>query len=189
MNINKELEYEKKPAKKNQENWIEHFNSKWQKMISAPDIYSVVKNENKELIKSLKKDFKKSRVVTSTRIAYNKDNLNAEIIHNADSTIVKAKRYNVKVPIFDRDEAREDSETESYLQTLFDTKDKISTILKVLKRFDNNIKIYLWTPSQSSRAGKQVRSVGFGFGGFGRFGICGNDWFDGNGGVSRGVRA
>ncbi len=90
MQINKESECEiiKKKIKKNPKDWAEHFNNKGEKMISAPDIY---KAENKELIESLKEDFEESWEVTSTRIIYNKDNLNAEIIHDADSNVVKPK--------------------------------------------------------------------------------------------------
>ena len=76
MQINKEPECEiiKKKIRKNQKDWIEYFNNKNMKMISAPDIYRVAKQENKTIIESLKKDFDESWEVTSTRIIYNKDN-------------------------------------------------------------------------------------------------------------------
>ena len=185
MQINKEPECEvvKKKIKKNQKDWTEHFNNKGQKMISAPDIYKLT---NKTLIESLKKDFEESWEVTSTRIIYNNNNLNAKIIHDADSKIVKPKKYNVRIPELSGD-FKEDSEIEKYLQALFDTKDDLDKILKVLKKFGKEKNIRLWTPSQSSRKEKQVRSVGFGFNDFGRFFVGGDDWFGGGGGLSRGV--
>ena len=133
MQINKEHECEvvKKSMQKNQKDWIEYFNNKAEKMISAPDIYKAV---NKELIESLKEDFKEDWEVTSTRIIYNKDNLNAEIIHNVDSKIVKSKKYKVKIPILNG-KFEENKETEKYLQALFDTKDSLDKILKTLKKF------------------------------------------------------
>ena len=187
MQINKEPEYKitKTKMRKTQKDWIEYFNSKNTKMISAPDIYNVAKKENKAIIESLKKDFEDNWEVTSTRIIYNKDNLNAEIIHDAESNIVKPKKYKVKVPEL-TGSFKQDSETEKYLQALFDTKDSIDKILKVLKKFGKDKQLRFWTPSQSSRKDKQVRSVELFFN-FGRFGVGGYGWFDDYGGLSRGV--
>jgi len=189
MNINKEAECEvvKKQIQKTQKDWIKYFNKKGEKMISAADIYQLAKEENKGLIESLQKDFKDMWVITSTRVIYNKDDLNAEIIHDADSTIVKPKVYgNIKIPDYG-EEAKENPDTEAYLQALFDTEDKIDIILKILKRFDSNKKIYLWTPSQSSRRDKQIRSVGLDFDFLDRFDVDGDNWFGDYCGFSRGV--
>ena len=75
MQINKEAECEiiKKQMQKNQKDWIEYFNSKNTKMISAPDIYKVARKENKAIIESWKKEFKASWELTSTRIIYKKN--------------------------------------------------------------------------------------------------------------------
>jgi len=186
MQINKEPEYEKKSMKKNQKDWIDYFNSIGQKMISAPDIYRVAKEENKGLMESLRKDFKEIRVITSTKIVYKKDGLNAQIVHDANSQVVSPKKFTVKIPVY-VGQAREDLDTEKYLQVLFDTKDKVSNILKILNRFDKSRKIYLYTPPQSQRADKQVRSVDFGFVDFDRFNVDGYSWFGDYDGVSRGV--
>ena len=188
MQINKERESEivKKELRKAQKDWIDYFNSKNMKMISAPDIYNVAKQENKTIIQSLKKDLEENWEVTSTRIIYNKDNLNAEIIHDVDSKIVKPKKYKVKIPELNGD-FKEDSETEKYSQALFDTKDNLDKILRVLKKFGKDKELRLWTPNQSSRKDKQVRSVGFYFDVFVRFGVVGDCWFVDDGGLSRGV--
>ncbi len=185
MQINKEHECEvvKKPMIKNQKDWIDYFNNKGEKMISAPDIYRAV---NKELTESLKEDFKEDWEVTSTRIICNKKNLQAEIIHDVDSKIAKPKKYKIKVPVLNGN-FEENKETEKYLQAIFDTKDSIDKILKTLKKFGKDKKIRLWTPDQSSRNKRPVRSVVLYFYGFGRFNVGGYYWFGSNEGYSRGV--
>ncbi len=185
MKINKESECKivKEKIRKNQKDWVVHFNNKGEKMISAPDIY---KATNKELIESLKEDFEENWIVTSTRIIYDKKNLKEEIIHDADSKIAKPKKYKVKIPVLDGD-FEENKETEKYLQALFDTNDSIDKILKTLKKFGKDKKIRLWTPSQTSRKLRQVRSVDLYFNIFGRFYVVGDVWFDDDGGLSRGV--
>ena len=187
MQINKECEKEivTKPMSKTQEDWIEYFNSKGQKMISAPDIYKVAKEEHKELMESLKKDFIDSWIVTSTRIIYNENNLNAEIIHDVDSNIVKQTKTDVIIPVI-WGEVKETPEVERFLQALFETKDNLSDIMKILKRFDSTRKLCLWLPNQSDRKQKQVRSVGLDFDYFGGFSVYGY-WGGGYGGFSRGV--
>ena len=184
IKINKEHESKviKTPMKKNQKDWIDYFNSKGEKMVSAPDIYRAT---NKALIENLKEDFEEDWETTSTRIIYNKDNLNAEIIHDADSKIAKPNKYKVKVPILNGN-FEENKETEKYLQALFDTKDNIDKILKTLKKFGKDKKIRLWTPDQSSRETKPIRSVGLCFGDFVWFNVDGG-WCDGIVGCSRGV--
>ena len=192
MQINKERESEivKKDMKKTQKDWIKYFNDNNIKMISAPDIYRA---KNKAIIESLKKDFNDSWEVTSTRIIYNKNNLNAEIIHDADSKVAKPKKYKIKIPILNGD-FEENKETEKYLQALFDTKDSIAKIIKVIKKFGKDKKIRfwtpnqsgLWTPNQSDRKSRPIRSVGLCFYGF-VFVVSGDVWFGGSGGLSRGV--
>ncbi len=185
MQINKEHECEvvKKSMSKTQKDWIDYFNNKGKKMISAPDIYKVA---NKGIIESLKKDFKEDWEVTSTRIIYNKKNLNAEIIHNVESKVVKSKKYKVKVPILNGN-FEENKETEKYLQALFDTKDNLDKILKTLKKFGKDKKIRLWTPNQHDRKKRQFRSVVLFFSGFDWFVVGGYYWFGNVEGFSRGV--
>ncbi len=188
MQINKESECKiiKESIEKNQKDWVEHFNNKGEKMISTPDIYKVAKKGNKAIIESLKKDFEENWEVTSTRIIYNKKSLNAKIIHDADSKVVNSKKHKVKIPILDGD-FEENKEIEKYIQALFDTKDSIDKILRVLKKFGKDKEIRFWTPSQSSRKDKQVHSVVLFFNDFGRFIVNGDGWFDDSNGLSRGV--
>ncbi len=183
INQKAETEVVTKKLRKTQEDWIAHFNSKGEKMMSAADLYSVAKSEHKTLIQSLSEDLE-DYIVTSTRITYSKENLTAEITQDFGSEIVKPKTSKVKVPVFNSN-FKEDPETEAYLQELFDTKDKLPKILRVLKGFGKN-KIWLWTPSQSSRASNPVRSVQLCFN-IGRFVVNGYGWIGDGVGLSRGV--
>ena len=187
MQIDKEsvTETVKRKISKTQKDWIDFFNSKGKKMISAPDIYSIAKEGNKKLLKSLAKDCDEHWVVTSTRIVYSKENLEAEIIHDADSTVVSQTSTKLIIPFLD-EQAVNSLETEKYLQALFGTTESFDEIVKTLKSFNEEKKLYLWTPTQESRATRPVRSVGLFFNGLG-FLVDGSNWVDGDNGFSRGV--
>lgn len=185
--INPEPEYEKTPAIKTQKDWISHFNAKGEKMISAPDIYQAIK-EKQPVVESLKKDFQDSYVVTSTQTKHSKDNLNAVIIHDAGSEIIKPKSYEIEVPDYSGS-FEHDAKAKKYLQALFDTKDNIKEIIAVLQSIDDKKReIRLWTPSQASRADYPVRAVRLCFYSFDGFDVVGDVRFDDDDGLSRGVR-
>ncbi|KKK81925.1 hypothetical protein LCGC14_2808530, partial [marine sediment metagenome] len=157
-------------------------------------IFQLVKENNTETIESLRKDFKDYWLVTSTRIIYNENNLSAKIIHNADSNVVKQTVINLKeIPVCRPAYIKELLETDaglSYIRALIDdtkaTKEQIINFFVALSgKKDKNIR--LWTPDQSSRNSKQVRSVELDFNGFGRFDVYGYCWFDYDDGLSRGV--
>ena len=177
-----------------QEEWINLFNTEKKPMISIPDVFQIVKENNIEAIESLRKDFKDSWLVTSTRIIYNSDNLSAKIIHNADSTITKSTEINLKeVPVCSPTYIKELLETEtglSYVRALIDNKkatkeEIINFFVELSGKKEKNIRF--WTPSQSSRKDKQVRSVELYFDGFDGFVVGGDDWFGDGNGLSRGV--
>ena len=176
-----------------QEEWINFFNTEKKPMISMPNIFQLVKENNTEAIESLRKDFKDYWLVTSTRIIYNPDNLSAKIIHNANSNVVRQTEINLKeVPVCRPTCIRKLLETDAglnYIRALLNnkkaTKEQIVNFFVTLSgKKENNIK--LWTPLQSSRRGKQVRSVELGFG-FVGFYVDGDCWFGGYYGLSRGV--
>ncbi len=177
-----------------QEEWVNYFNKEKKPMISMPNVFQLVKENKTEAIESLRKDFKDSWLVTSTRIIYSKDNLSAKIIHNADSSIVKPKEIDLKeIPVCRPTYIKELLETETglnYVRALIDSKK--ATKEEIIKFFvalsgkeEKNIR--LWTPSQSSRESKQIRSVGLCFDYFDGFLVDGDNWFDDYGGLSRGV--
>jgi len=177
-----------------QEEWINFFNTEKKSMISMPDIFQLVNENNIEELESLRKDFKSHWIVTSTRIIYNSDNLSAKIIHNSNSDIVKPTEINLKeVPICRPTYIKELLETNaglSYIRALIDNKKAtkeqiINFLVKLSGKKEKHIRF--WTPSQSSRRNKQVRSVGLFFYGFGRFGVYGSGWDDYDDGLSRGV--
>ena len=176
-----------------QEEWIQYFDDEKKCMISMPDVFQIVKENNTEVIESLRKDFKDHWLVTSTRIIYDKKDLSAKIIHNADSVVAKPTEINLKeVP-----ECRptylkkllETNEGLNYIRALVD--DKKVTKEQIIKLFvalsgkkEKNIRF--WTPTQNSRKSKQVRSVDICFDVFDWFNVDG-DWFDDYNGLSRGV--
>src|SRR3989338_7276099 len=89
-------------ATRTQENWIQYFNEKGQQMISAPLAYKIGQSVNLELLQSVRDDFDKSWLVTSTRETYNPNTLDARIIHNHGSTIVQQTEKTVLVPVYQR---------------------------------------------------------------------------------------
>ena len=177
-----------------QEQAIAHHNERKERMLSMPDVFQLVKENKTEAIESLRKDFDTRWLVTSTRIIYNPDNLSAKIIHNAESTITKPTEIEVKeipygYPIYLKDLLEKESRLD-YIRALINnkkaTKEEIINFLVKLSGKKEK-KIRFWTPSQSSRKDKEIRSVELFFDGFDRFFVDGDDWFDGNVGLSRGV--
>jgi hypothetical protein len=186
--INQEPEYEKKPMKKTQREWIQYFNEKKEKMISAPDYYNAFNSKDNRLIESLKKDFKDYWEITSTQIHYNKDNLKATIIHDAESEVVTPKLIEVEVPVLSGTNFEKNESLEKYLQALFDTTDKLDIILEVLKSVDKEKHLWFYTLSQGSRNSNPVRAVRLYFDDSG-FVVLGDGWTDGGNGGSRGARS
>jgi len=175
-----------------QKEWIAYFNKEGEAMISAPDIYQAGKTGSDELIKSLREDFTHHWFVSSTRIKYNSNNLNAKIIHNFDSSAVKQNGFDMNIPVYDETKLSEAIETKeglAYLQALFDTNDNAGTIMNVLKRLSGKSAddTRLWTSSQDSRKKYSERAVRF-YDDSGRFRVDGGNNFGGNYGRSRGVR-
>ena len=177
-----------------QEQAIAHHNERKERMLSLPDVFQLVKENNTGAIESLRTTFDPRWLVTSTRIIYNSENLSAKIIHNADSTVTKPIEINLKeVPVCRPTYIKDLIETEaglSYIRALINnkkaTKEEIIDFLVKLSGKKEK-KIRFWTPSQSSRKDKQVRSVGLYFFGFDWFIVDGDSWFDYFNGFSRGV--
>ena len=184
MQINPEHETEvvKKELRKNQKDWIVHFNNKNMKMISAPDIYHC---KDKEIIASLRNDFKNNYIVTSTQINFKYDLL-AEITHDANSKVVEPKTISVKVPEYSGG-FEENEDAEKFLQALFNTQDNLATILMTLKELGESKMIRLWTPSQSFRKSNPIRAVRLDYNFLDRFRVGAYSWIDNDYGLSRGV--
>ena len=177
-----------------QEQAIAYHNDKKEVMLSMPHIFQLVKSNDIEAIESLRKDFKDYWLVTSTRIIYNKENLSAKIIHNADSKVIKPIEIALKeIPICWPTYILDLLDNESglnYIRALInDKKATKEEIIELFTRLSGKKEKYIrfWTPDKSSRKSKQVRSVGLCFNDFDRFGVGGYGWFDDDSGFSRGV--
>ena len=147
---------------KTQNQWIEYWNNDGRRFASAPDLYQVFKqlrtkgNEARTMVDSLREDFNKIWIVTSTRLIYQPDNYNAKIIHNygnKNSSLVKEVDIKVLeylgVLIADK---TNDEDCLAYLKALFDTKDDTEEIISVLEYISDKSreKIKLWTPPLKS---------------------------------------
>ncbi len=177
-----------------QEQAINYHNERKESMLSLPDVFKLVKENNTEAIESLRSNFDPRWLVLSTRIIYNSENISAKIIHNADSTVTKPIEINLKeIPVCKPTYIKDLLETEAgltYIKALINnkkaTKEEIINFFVTLSgKKEKNIRF--WTPTQSSRNDKQVRSVGLYFYDFDRFSVGCDGWFGYIEGLSRGV--
>ncbi len=173
---------------------IDYHNQRKEVMLGLPHIFQLWKENNTEALESLRKNFDPRWLVLSDRIIYNSENLSAKIIHNTGSTITKPIEIEVKeIPICRPTYIKDLIETEAgieYIRALINNKkltkeEIINFFVELSGKKEKNIRF--WTPTQSSRKDKQVRSVGLYFDDFGRFYVGGYSWFDFSEGFSRGV--
>ncbi len=177
-----------------QDQWAERYNEKNQIMVSVAHLFQIYKEKNFEEFENLKPDFKKRWLTTSTRIIYNKENLSAKLIHNVNSRVTKEITIELKnLPVYQPTYIKDLLKTEEgleFLRALINDKNtKEETIIdffKTLSGKEEN-KIRLWTPTQSERESRPIRSVDLVFGDLGRFVVSANDWFGDYDGFSRGV--
>lgn len=186
-------------AIKTQEEWIQYFNQQGKRMISAPDVYRIGQkyligqNGTRELVQSVRDDFERSFLITSTRETYNPNilTLDAIITHNFGSTVVQPTEKTVLVPVYQctpLDEVLKTEKGVDYLRIKFDTNDspdKIKETFAALSGKPANL-IYIWTPTRKSMLNYQERVASFGFGGDG-FLVGGDCKVYGLSGRSRGV--
>lgn len=175
---------------RNQEEWIELYNSqkgeyKGKKMISAPDIYLIGKSASDEVLNSLRNHFDNRWIILNTRISYNKNNLSGVIIHDV------VERKLPVIPVYDPvslEEVLSEGNGVKYVRALFNTRDSIKTISEVLENISRRKagNINLWTPNQSSRNSYPERSVRF-YGGNDKFHVNGYIHFIDSSGRSCGM--
>ena len=179
-------------AYRTQEQWIAFFNEQQRRMISAADVYRKGKSAPDEVLQSLKGDFDKSWLVSSTRNSYSGDDLSGIVTQNYGSGVVTPSRRNVSViPVYNGTplaQALETKEGLDYLQALFDTTDDRDAITGTLENLSGRSadNIFLWTPEQDYRKRYPERAVGFDGRG-GRFHVDGSNHFALDFGLSRGV--
>ena len=179
-------------AYRTQEQWIAFFNEQQRRMISAADLYKKGKSAPDDVLKSLRKDFDESWLVSSTRNSYSRDDLSGIVTQNYGSRVVTPSQRNVSViPVYNGTKLAQALQTEEgldYLQALFDTIDDPEAITGTLEHLSgrNADNIVLWTPDQGSRKRYPERAVWFdGLGG--RFHVNRGYRFDNYFGRSRGV--
>lgn len=158
-----------------QEEHINRFNSLNKVMASMPDLYDAGKTATPEVIQSLRRDFQKSWIISSTSVSYAHDNLEAVITHYFGSTVVIPNNVKIIVPDFSNsptlDKVLSTEEGIIYLQTLFNTIDDAETIKNVLKRLSgkSSESTILWTPNQNNRISNKDRAFGLSY--YNRFGM------------------
>ena len=151
-------------SRKAQRSWINYFNKRRKAMMSAPDVYS----SRGIVLNSLLHDFNRGEVVTSTRVCYFQNTLQAKITHDFGSRFTEPTENWVNVPVYDNENLEgvvKDKLGLKYLQCLFDTEDDASKIIETLenigKRKAKDIK--LWT---LNRRNYSERAVSFERGNF-----------------------
>ena len=143
------------------------------------------------MVESLRDDFDKSWLVTSTRIIYNPDTLDGKIVHNHGSAIVQPTERRVPVPVYQGTplgEVLESSQGRDYLHALFNTRDSPENVEKALTALSGKGigDTYVWTLDQASRASNPEGAAGFVFVLDG-FLVFGSYRVDGGLGLSHGV--
>ncbi len=152
-----------------QPNWINYFNEKSKRMISLPDLYLAGKYGDEALLKSLRDDFRDSKVITSTRFELAKTHI--WCFHNYQSKYEKTKEIKLDVPVYfigSRDSLddflskehtlyKEQTDEEFrmlFLQGLFDIKDDRKAIVQTLERLSSYPakKIRISTPNNLERS-------------------------------------
>lgn len=174
LNIKPALDKEHEIIVGTQDVGINIYNTGKRVLASAPDYYQAFKQikyrtdtkHNQLLHAELQKDFTESHIITSTRIIYNSNNLNAKIIHHYNSELSIPTEKNVLIPKFDiRSSLTRVLSTQEgleFLQKLFDTFDSAKEITGVLEYVSdtNSDNIKVWTPAQKDRNSLVYRVFG-----------------------------
>ncbi|MDP4012124.1 MAG: hypothetical protein Q8R00_00765 [Candidatus Nanoarchaeia archaeon] len=111
-----------------QDQWIDLCNLKRKAMISAPDYYRTPDVELQGLIK----DLNKGKLVTSTSIVYNSNDLGARVVHNFGSIIVKPTEQSIVIPVYNGEPIEEVVRGEDlYHKMLYDTLEASDYIARI----------------------------------------------------------
>ncbi len=181
-----------------QDKWIQKYNDAGRIMASAPDFYAALKEEEEELLSSLRADFG-NWLALSTRLQYNSDNLEGKIIHYHNSNVIEPIETQLVIPVFRDTPIEEAIQTGSkaeeglfYLQTYFGTQDSPEEIIQLLEKVSGKSKdkIKIWTADIKGTYTRQSHPERAAFVGFDNddFSVNGNFNLS-NYGRSRGVSA
>jgi hypothetical protein len=149
------------PAKngewKDQDQWIDYFNKENKIMMAMPDIYQVGKIETDDRIKWLRIGFKNGVLISSTRIEYNPNAIDAKIIHYYGSTFVKPIEIGVLVSdgsklVRGLSDFLDTDKGLGFVQALFNTTDDEKEIKKTVKRLCDSSWTGIWVPDRQQKA-------------------------------------
>ncbi len=170
-----------KGDRRTQDEWIEYWNKSDRVMASMADYYQYFKqlkgnndeDKVKTLLTSLREDFdhqeKGNWLISSTRLVYSKDNLDARIIPHYGCA---REEVTIKVPYYGGVPITQvvgEGEGLTYLQTLFGTEDEGEEIIQILEFVSdrNRDVIKVWTAAVEdayTRSQYPSRAAGFGYG-------------------------
>jgi len=188
-------------AIKTQDKWIEYWNNTNRIFPSMPQLYQQFKlitedlDANKQLLDSLRNDFKARCLSCSTRINYNANAKYAKIIHNFGSRLEK-EPIGLEIPVYLKNNTIEEVLRQekglNFLKKFLQTEDSEEEIIQVFEKLSNKTrnKMRIWTPPfngyiYTTRSKKLERAVSLLYG-FGNFHIdCGS--LNGDFGRSRSV--
>ena len=144
-------------AVKTQDDWITYWNTltDGRVMASMGDFYRAGKEADSKLLRSLQRDFNKNFLITSTRIYYDPDSLEATIIDYVGSTVVIPLERRTTIPAYTvvrLGEVLSSATGLAYLQTLLRTSDTADEIKKTLQRLSGKTseETRVYTPLQGA---------------------------------------
>ena len=127
--------------------WFNYFAVGKETMVSMPDVYLAGKSGSQYLLRSLRTDFEKCWLITSTRIKYEYQQ-NARIVHHYGSQSVPSVEHRIVIPGYPPDSLANVLDTNEglrYLQALFGTQDNAQQIKDTLQELSdyplNKIKV------------------------------------------------
>ena len=145
---------------------IRKFNELGRIMVAMPDLYEAGKLGDYKLIQSLQTDFKKNKVISSTRIYYEDDSLEGTITQYFESTVVDPVETKVIIPHYDDtllDDVLDTEQGLTFFQVLFYTNDTAEEIKATLQNLSGKTskKSRVMTPSPENRSSSPHRAAGF----------------------------
>ncbi len=176
-----------------QNQFIAHGNTEGIIIASVADVYRAGKADNEDLIQSLGVDFDEDYIVTSTRIDYNADDLDALVTHYFGSTVATPIQTNLKIADYSSgitlNKLLKSKRGLHFMQTLINANDDAKEIERVWKNVTGKsaTETNIWTPNQESRESYSTRAV-FLCCNYDEFHINWNDYVNDDG-RSRGVKS
>ncbi len=181
-----------KPIRQAQDEHISQFNALGKVMASCADYYAAVKLGDATLTASLREDIRKGWIISSDRIAYCANSLDATITSYFGSSVVQSSERKVMIPVYRKrtklDDVLASEQGLLYIQTLFNTSDSADEIKNTLIMLtgEDSRSAMVWTPDQDSRRNYSIRVAALEY--LGDFSIHGDIYLV-FGGIARGIKS